>query len=127
MAPSLRKDAKITAAALAGSGVVHLVKPEVYLPLMPDWVPAHRDVIVWSGVAELACAAGLLFPPTRKAAGLASAALLAGVYVGNVKMAVDASRTHNQAFKAAAYARLPLQFPMIWAAWRTARADGSAG
>ena len=123
MAPSLRKDAKLTAAALAGSGVVHLVKPEVYLPLMPDWVPAHREVIVWSGVAELACAAGMVFPPTRKVASLASAALLAGVYVGNVKMAVDASHTENQVFKAAAYGRLPLQFPMIWAAWKTARAS----
>ena len=122
MATQLRKDAKITAGVLAASGVVHLVKPEVYEPLMPSWVPAHRDVIVYSGAAELACAAGLLFPPTRKLAGLASAALLSGVYVGNVKMAVDASHSHNQAFKAAAYARLPLQFPMIWAAWKTGRA-----
>lgn len=121
MALPLRKDAKLTAGALAASGVVHLVKPEVYLPLMPDWVPAHRDVIVWSGVAELACAAGMLFPPTRRAAALASTGLLAGVYVGNIKMAVDASHTRSTPFKAAAYARLPLQFPMIWAAWKTAR------
>ena len=122
MAAPLRKDAKITAGALAASGVVHLIRPEVYEPLMPSWVPAHREVIVYSGVAELACAAGMLFPPTRKLAGLASAALLSGVYVGNVKMAVDASHTHNNLYKGAAYARLPLQFPMIWAAWKTSRA-----
>jgi len=119
MASPLRKDAKLTAAALAGSGVVHLVKPEVYLPLMPDWVPAHREVIVWSGVAELACAAGMLFPPTRRLSGLASAALLTGVYVGNVKMAVDSAQGRSPVPKAAAYARLPMQFPMIWAAWKT--------
>ena len=30
--------------AFLASGVVHLVKPEVYEPLMPAWVPAHREV-----------------------------------------------------------------------------------
>lgn len=103
------------------SGVVHLVKPEVYEPLMPSWVPAHREVILASGVAEIAGAVGLLFPPTRHLAGLASAALLIGVFPGNVKMALDASRTRNTGFKAAAWARLPLQLPMIRGAWRTWR------
>lgn len=121
MSTPLRKDAKVVASAFAGSGAVHLVAPQVYEPLMPSWVPAHRQVIVWSGVAELLCAAGLMLPQTRRAAGYASAALLTGVYVGNVKMAVDAAKGRNPVFKAAAYARLPLQLPMIRAAWKTAR------
>jgi len=36
-------------------------------------------------------------------------------------MAVDASRTDKPAFKALAYGRLPLQFPLIWAAWKAGR------
>lgn len=122
MTAPLRRDAKFLAAGFITSGTVHLVRPDVWEPLMPDWVPAHREVIIWSGVAEIACAAGLLFPPTRKLAGLASAALLAGVYVGNVKMAVDASKGSNVPLKVAAYGRLPLQFPMIRAALRAGRA-----
>ena len=55
----LPKDTAALVAIFAVSGVVHLVKPEVYEPLMPSWVPRHRDVILGSGVAELACAAGL--------------------------------------------------------------------
>src|SRR5690349_13091332 len=121
MTAPLRRDAKLLATGFLASGTVHLVKPDVWEPLMPDWVPAHREVIIWSGVAEIACAAGLLFPPTRKLAGLASAALLAGVYVGNVKMAVDASKTDNLPLKAAAFGRLPLQLPMIRAALRAGR------
>ncbi|MET3960485.1 putative membrane protein [Marmoricola sp. OAE513] len=121
MTAPLRRDAKLLATGFLASGTVHLVKPDVWEPLMPDWVPAHREVIIWSGVAEIACAAGLLFPPTRKVAGLASAALLAGVYVGNVKMAVDASKSKSLPLKAAAYGRLPLQFPMIRAALRAGR------
>ena len=77
------------------SGVVHLVRPEVYEPLMPAWVPKHREVILASGVAELACAAGLAVPATRRTAGWASALLLLGVFPGNVKMAVDAAGTDN--------------------------------
>jgi uncharacterized membrane protein len=89
---------------------------------MPSWVPAHKEVIVASGVAELVCAAGLAMPATRKAAGVASAALLVGVFPGNVKMAVDAMRGSNRPFQAAALARLPLQLPMIRGAWRAGRA-----
>jgi uncharacterized membrane protein len=122
MTAPLRRDAKVVVGAFLVSGVVHLVKPEVYEPLMPSWVPAHREVILASGVAELAGAVGMLFPPTRRLAGLASAALLVAVFPGNVKMAVDASRTRNTSFKAAAYARLPLQLPMIRGALRAGRA-----
>lgn len=117
----LRMDAKIVMGAFLASGVVHLVRPQTFAPLMPSWVPAHREVIVGSGVAELACAAGLAVPRTRRLAGLASAALLVGVFPGNVKMAQDAARTSNTALKAGAFARLPLQLPMIRAALRAGR------
>lgn len=122
MTAPLRRDAKIVVGAFLVSGTVHLVKPEVYEPLMPSWVPAHREVILASGVAELICAAGLLLPQTRRLAGLAGAALLVCVYPGNVKMAVDAAHTRNTPYKAAAFARLPLQLPMIRGAWRAGRA-----
>jgi uncharacterized membrane protein len=122
MTAPLRRDAKVVVGAFLVSGAVHLIKPEVYEPLMPSWVPAHREVILASGVAELAGALGMLFPPTRRLAGLASAALLVGVFPGNIKMAVDASKTRNTPFKAATYARLPLQLPMIRGAWRAGKA-----
>jgi uncharacterized membrane protein len=122
MTAPLRRDAKILIGAFVASGTVHLVKPDIWEPLMPDWVPAHREVILYSGVAELLCAAGMLLPPTRRLAGRASAALLAVVYVGNLKMAVDASKSGNAALKAAAYGRLPLQLPLFRAALRAGRA-----
>lgn len=117
----LSRGAKAVAGAFLVSGTVHLVKPHVFKPLMPEWVPAHREVIVGSGVLELLCATGLVLPRTRRAAGLASAALLVGVYPGNLKMAVDAMQTDNAALKAASLARLPLQLPLIRFAWRAGR------
>ena len=122
MTAALRPDAKIVVGAFLASGTVHLVKPEVFEPLMPSWVPAHKEVILGSGVAELLCAIGLLMPSTRRVAGVASAALLVGVFPGNIKMAVDAMKGSDRPLQAATVARLPLQLPMIRGAWRAGRA-----
>jgi uncharacterized membrane protein len=114
-------DATIVLGAFAVSGVVHLVKPQVFEPLIPKALPAHRELVVASGVAELLCAAGLAIPATRRLAGYASAALLVGVFPANVTMALDARRSGRPAFQAVAFGRLPLQLPLIRGALRAAR------
>ena len=58
-----------SAVAFASSGVVHLVRPQTFEPMVPRVLPAHRGLVYVSGVAELVCAAGLLHPRTRPAAG----------------------------------------------------------
>ena len=117
---SLPWDAKIVLGAFTVSGIVHLVKPQVFEPLMPRRLPAHREIIVASGVAELICAAGLAHPGTRRWAGYASAALLVAVFPGNVKMALDASHSRNTALAVGSFARLPVQAPLIRGALRAA-------
>ena len=117
----LTRDIKALSGIFAISGALHLVKPEVYEPIVPSVVPAHREVVLASGVAELLCAAGLLHPRTRRVAGWASAALLLAVYPANVKMANDVKDSRRTGLKTAAFARLPLQLPMIRTALRAAR------
>jgi uncharacterized membrane protein len=117
----LPRSAKLLVGGFLASGAVHLVRPQVYEPLMPAWVPAHREVILVSGLAELACAVGMAAPRTRRLAGWASVALLLGVWPGNLQMALDSNRSRNTAFKAAAWGRMPLQLPMIRAAVAAAR------
>src|ERR1700712_4519325 len=109
----LTRDLRFLAGAFVTSGVVHLVRPQTFEPLMPEFVPAHREVTPAGGVAELVCAAGLLHPRTRRLAGWASLAVLLGVYPANFKMAGDALRSNDTRFKAAAIGRLPLQLPLI--------------
>ncbi|HVX54963.1 DoxX family protein [Nocardioides sp.] len=118
---SLPLSARIVAAAFTVSGTAHLAKPEVFESLMPRWLPRHREVIVGSGVLELACAAGLAVPATRRWAGYASAALLVAIFPGNVTMALDARGTGKPAWQAATFARLPLQVPLIRGALKAAR------
>lgn len=120
-------DVALLAVLFVVSGVTHLVRPELFKPLMPSWVPAHDEVILGSGLAELACAAGLMVPATRRPAGLASAALLAAVFPGNLKMALDATRTGSVRATVVSLARLPLQWPMIRTALGAGRTDPSRG
>lgn len=121
MTDSSTKDIKALAGILVTSGAVHLLKPEVYEPIMPKVVPAHREVIYASGVAELLCAVGLLLPKTRQVSGWVSLGLLLAVYPANMKMAADSTKTDNTSYKAVALGRLPLQLPMLWTAYRAAR------
>ncbi len=113
---SLRKSTLALAGLFAVSGTVHLVRPKVYEPIVPSWVPAPHEVVLASGVAELLLALGLVLPPTRKLSGWGSAGLLVGVYPANIKMAMDAAKGDNKPLLVAAIARLPMQFPMIKAA-----------
>ena len=96
------------------------------MPIVPDALPAHRFLVQVSGVAELACAAGLVWRRTRKMAGFASAALLVAVFPANVTMAVDAWQSwkdggHSGWYVLGTLVRLPLQVPLIWWAWRVTR------
>ena len=114
--------AKAVVGAFVVSGTIHIVRPKTFYPLMPEWLPAHKEIVIGSGFAELACAASVVCPKTRRVGALASAALLVGVLPGNVEMAVGAQKTNNLPYKIGTLARLPLQWPMIRAMLRTARA-----
>ncbi len=112
-----RHRAPLALAALLGlAGVMHFRKPEFFDPLVPGQLPG--DARLWtelSGVAELACAAAVAAPATRRVGGLAAAALFAGVFPANVKMAWD-WRGRSVPERAIAYGRLPLQVPLVlWA------------
>lgn len=120
--------------AFAVSGVIHLVRPQVFEPIVPAPLRDHSQELVHaSGVVEIACAAGLLIPVTRPVAGLASAALLVGVFPANVQMSIDHARRAQRKQTQQAWgvfagtlARLPIQWPLIRIALRAAGKGVSA-
>lgn len=109
------------AALFLTSGTTHLVRPQVFEPIVPRLLPRRRQLVYASGVAELVCAAGLLVPRTRALAGWASAGLLLAVLPGNVQMTVTAAKraqrdptsVQKRVVLAATLARLPLQWPLV--------------
>ncbi|MFJ6214624.1 hypothetical protein ACIQGZ_15005 [Streptomyces sp. NPDC092296] len=115
-AASGRRSALLLSGLLAGAGVLHLVRPEPFDAIVPSALPgAPRLYTQLSGVAELACAAAVAVPRTRRLGALATAGLFTAVFPANVQMAYDWRRA-APAKRAVAYARLPLQAPLIgWA------------
>jgi len=103
-------------ALFVGTGTLHLARPELFQSLVPAGLPAPDLIILASGVAELACAGGLL--SGARWAGPASALLLLVVFPGNVNVAVtmSADPSSSAVLVGLAWARLPFQVPLIWAA-----------
>lgn len=123
--PAVPRSAALLAAMLATTGVLHFLAPAPFDAIVPRWVPGPRRR--WthlSGVAELGVAAAVAMPRTRRAGGLAAAALFVGVFPANVQMALD-WRHRQPAARAIAIGRLPLQLPLIAWALRTSRDTGS--
>ena len=121
----LPKDVQGLAASFAASGVLHLVRPQIFETIVPRQLPERRGLVYASGVAELACATALLHPRTRKAAGWASAALLVAIFPANIQMAVTEGKrarrgTSSRGRQVATLVRLPLQIPLIRIALKAA-------
>ena len=51
-------------------GIAHFVATEIEMRIVPSYIPWPRAVVLVSGVFELLGAAGLLWRPTRRAAGI---------------------------------------------------------
>jgi uncharacterized membrane protein len=106
----------LLAGLLAAAGVAHFASPRPFDVIVPRSLPGRpRTWTYTSGAAELALAAGIAAPRTRRAAALATAAFFVGVFPANVKMAFD-WRHRPAPLKTAAIGRLPLQVPLVlWA------------
>ncbi|WP_432562057.1 DoxX family protein [Kineococcus sp. SYSU DK003] len=101
------------------AGLAHLLRPRGFDAIVPRVLPGRaRAWTTWSGVAELALAAGYAVPATRPLACRAAVAFLLAVWPANAQMCVDAWRTGSPARRAVTTARLPLQVPLLRAAWR---------
>jgi uncharacterized membrane protein len=104
------------------TGVMHFVKPRWYRSIMPDYLPAHKELVAASGVAEIAGGLALMHPRTRRLGAWWSIATLVAVFPANLHMAVHPERYEKgvPGGRNALYARLPVQ--MLFIAW--ARAGG---
>jgi uncharacterized membrane protein len=71
------------------AGVVHLWAPDAFLPIVPKWVPAPREVVLITGVCEIAGALALLAPRLRRWAGIMLALYAVCVFPANIKHAID--------------------------------------
>lgn len=113
----------LVALIFAVAGTLHFAFPVLYERIMPGWVPpagplGRRSLVLTSGACELLGALGVLYTPTRAAAGWGLVLLLAAVFPANVEMLAAARRTHAARWLQVLFiARLPLQPLMMWWVW----------
>ena len=102
------------------AGVIHLVRPAPFLTIMPSWVPAPETVVLWTGVAEILGAIGLVQPlskPLRTAAGWGLAAYALCVWPANINhFMIDMARPDGGLGLGYHVPRMFAQPALIWLA-----------
>lgn len=102
------------------AGVIHLANPAPFLTIMPDWVPAPHAVVLWTGVAEILGAIGLVQPfskPLRQAAGCGLALYALCVWPANINhFALDMAKADGGLGLGYHVPRMFAQPAIIWLA-----------
>jgi uncharacterized membrane protein len=103
------------------AGVLHFVIPRQYESIVPPPIARwKRELVVASGLAEIAGGIAVLPEGTRRGARWWLLATLVAVYPANIHMAVN-PRQYPRVPPAALWARLPVQGLFAWFTWRGTR------
>jgi uncharacterized membrane protein len=114
------------AAFFAFTGTMHFVRPRFFEAIVPPAIePQKKEVVAISGYAEIAGAALVLHPASRRFGRWWLLALLVAVFPANIHMAVNPEQIRGLDMRKfprwALWARLPLQpLAMVWV-WRATR------
>jgi uncharacterized membrane protein len=103
------------------AGAMHFVIPRRYEAIVPPSLAKwRRELVVASGIAEIAGGAAILPDRTRRAARWWLLATLAAVYPANLQMALHPER-FPKIPRAALWIRLPIQALFAVLTWRGTR------
>lgn len=117
--------ARITLAPLyLLAGLIHVLRPGLFMQVLPPAIPHPWTVVMLTGAAEIAGAAGLFVPRTRAIAGAALALYALCVYPANILHAVHDLSTGTGLGWAYHYPRL---FAQPFICWWALAAGGLTG
>lgn len=106
------------------AGANHFRQPEIYLGMMPPFLPWPEALNLISGAAEILGGLGLMVARTRRIAGWGLLALLVAVFPANVYVALQGRMPGLDVSPLALWLRLPFQFVfMAWVWWVSQRAE----
>jgi uncharacterized membrane protein len=118
-----RTDAKvlfrwILAAFFVLAGLNHFRTPDVYIAMIPPWLPRPATLNAIAGICEVAGGLGVLLPSIRVMAGWGLIALLIAVFPANLHVAIMGHMPGFGFSQLMLWLRLPFQGVLIaWVAW----------
>jgi uncharacterized membrane protein len=116
------------------AGVMHFVRPDFYMKIMPPYLPLHLELVYASGLFEILLGALLLSKRFARLAGWGLVLLLIAVFPANIYVYQHQDLVPGSALLH--LLRLPLQAVLVlWAYWytrpddrpQTAAAVGASG
>ncbi|TXE15532.1 hypothetical protein ES692_16245 [Psychroserpens burtonensis] len=105
----------LMAAIYIFAGLMHFIKPKLYLRVMPRYLPNHKALVYLSGVAEILLGIGLCFVALRAFSIYAIILMLAVFLMVHFYM-LSGEKASTGIPKWILILRIPLQFGlMYWA------------
>ncbi len=104
------------------AGVMHFVRPDFYVQIMPPYLPWHLELVYLSGIAEIVLGIAVLIPAWRVPAAWGIIALLIAVFPANLHVALNNVPVGGatEGLGIWNWVRLPFQALFIlWAWWYT--------
>ncbi len=98
------------------AGIMHFIKTEFYLSIMPPYLPYHLKMVYISGICEILIGAFLIPQRTRRIAAWFLIVLLIVIFPANIQMTINYWNENNPDLWIS-IVRLPVQFILIWLAW----------
>lgn len=100
---------------------MHFANPQFFNDIVPPWLPPNESFWTYlSGAAEIVIGLMLLKSSMRCRGAIAAIWLFVCVYPANLYMTWD-WRDREISEQIVSWVRLPLQFILIWWAWRIAK------
>jgi len=111
-------------------GILHFATPDIFLAIMPPYLPWPLELVYVSGFFEILGGIGLVIPQTRRWATWGLLALLVAVYPANIHMLVNEVYLPDMPReKWILWARMPFQFvfagAVLWTGQLKAQGDGT--
>ena len=99
------------------AGSMHFIYPKAYLRIMPSYLPNHRGMVFWSGIAEIVLGIALCFPITKTFA-IYGIIVMLGIFLLVHFYMLSGEKAAAGIPKWILVLRIPLQFGlMYWAYW----------
>lgn len=104
------------------SGILHFLRPEPFVAIVPSWLPSPQLLVYVSGFFEILGAMALQVPILRAVAAWGLIALLLMVLPANIFMLTNHPYIGDLSVPMwILWLRLPLQFALIYLVWWCSR------